>query len=47
MDKYSQIGSNLITDGIITEDQLKIALEESKKSGEPLLDTLKKIKIYK
>ncbi len=44
MDKYSQIGSNLITDGIITEDQLKVALEESKKSGEPLLDTLKKLK---
>lgn len=44
MDKYSQIGSNLITDGIITEEQLKIALDESKKSGEPLLDTLKKLK---
>ena len=44
MDKYSQFGTNLITDGIITEDQLKIALEESKKSGEPLLDTLKRLK---
>lgn len=44
MDKYSQFGANLITDGIITEDQLKIALEESKKSGEPLLDTLKRLK---
>ncbi len=44
MDKYSQLGNNLITDGIITEDQLKSALEESKKSGEPLLDTLKRLK---
>ncbi|MDI6860909.1 MAG: type II secretion system ATPase GspE [Caldisericia bacterium] len=44
MDKYSQFGTNLITDGIITEDQLKTALEESKKSGEPLLDTLKRLK---
>lgn len=44
MDKYSQLGNNLITDGIITEDQLKTALEESKKSGEPLLDTLKRLK---
>ncbi|MBC7194053.1 MAG: type II secretion system ATPase GspE [Caldisericia bacterium] len=44
MDKYSQIGNNLITDGIITEEQLKTALDESKKSGEPLLDTLKRLK---
>ncbi len=44
MDKYSQIGNNLITDGIITEEQFKIALEESKKTGDTLLDTLKKLK---
>jgi len=41
MDKYQQIGTTLITDGIVTEEQLKIALEEQKKSGSTLLETLK------
>ncbi|HON83657.1 MAG TPA: ATPase, T2SS/T4P/T4SS family [Caldisericia bacterium] len=44
MDKYKQTGSDLITDGIVTEEQLKIALEEQKKSGLTLLETLKKLK---
>ncbi|MGB9843579.1 MAG: GspE/PulE family protein [Caldisericia bacterium] len=44
MDKYKQLGNTLITDGIITEEQLKIALEEQKKSGSTLLETLKKLK---
>jgi len=44
MDKYKQAGSDLITDGIVTEEQLKIALEEQKKSGLTLLETLKKLK---
>ncbi len=44
MDKYQQIGTTLITDGIVTEEQLKIALEEQKKSGSTLLETLKKLK---
>lgn len=44
MDKYKQLGNILITDGIITEEQLKIALEEQKKSGSTLLETLKKLK---
>lgn len=44
MDKYKQLGNALITDGIITEEQLKIALEEQKKSGETLLEILKKLK---
>ncbi|HQP00061.1 MAG TPA: ATPase, T2SS/T4P/T4SS family [Caldisericia bacterium] len=44
MDKYKQAGSDLITDGIVTEEQLKIALVEQKKSGLTLLETLKKLK---
>lgn len=44
MDKYKHFGDTLITDGIITEEQLKIALEEQKKSGLTLLETLKKLK---
>lgn len=44
MDKSKQLGNILLTDGIITEEQLKIALEEQKKSGLTLLETLKKLK---
>ncbi|MGQ9845435.1 MAG: GspE/PulE family protein [Caldisericia bacterium] len=44
MDKSKQLSNILLTDGIITEEQLKIALEEQKKSGLTLLETLKNLK---
>jgi len=43
MGRNDLIGNVLISNGIITEEQLKKALEEQKKTGERLLDVLKRL----
>ena len=43
MGRNDLIGNMLVSSGIITEEQLKEALEEQKKTGERLLDILKKL----
>ena len=43
MGRNDLIGNVLISNGIITEEQLKKALEEQKRTGERLLDVLKRL----
>ncbi|RLD14649.1 MAG: type II secretion system protein GspE [Caldiserica bacterium] len=43
MGRNDLIGNMLVSSGIITEEQLKEALEEQKKTGERLLDILKRL----